>query len=179
MLGDVPNVASRAQSVAESDSVLIIAAVHELVSGLFLVEDRGPQQLKGIPHPVQLYRAIQPTVERRRTQRPAARTQTTFVGRDDDIQLLLSRWEGAREGHGQLVFVMGSQESGNRAWSANSVHASLTIHTYGSSALATNCFRAHLFTRSPRYSTKAWAGAATKALKSVSLCLSAGWNAQG
>ena len=107
VFGDAPNVASRVQSAAEPDSVLITAAVHELVAGLFVVEDRGAHQLKGIERPVQLYRAIQPTVARRRTHRPASRIQTPFVGRDDDMRLLLSRWERAREGQGQLVLVMG------------------------------------------------------------------------
>src|SRR5215471_20978427 len=46
--GDVPNVASSAQSAAQPDSVLITAAVHDLVSGLFVVEDQGEQRLKGI-----------------------------------------------------------------------------------------------------------------------------------
>src|SRR5215471_16661487 len=44
VFGDVPNVASRVQSAAEPDSVLITAAVQELVSGLFVVEDRGAHQ---------------------------------------------------------------------------------------------------------------------------------------
>jgi class 3 adenylate cyclase/predicted ATPase len=107
VFGEVPNVASRVQSTAEPDSVVITAAVHRLVSGLFVVEDYGAHQLKGIEHPVQLYRAIQPAVVRRRTQRSAARSLTTFVGREDDLRLLLSRWERAREGQGQLVLVMG------------------------------------------------------------------------
>ena len=64
VFGDVPNVASRVQSTAEPDSVVITAAVHQLVSGLFVVEDYGAHQLKGIEHPVQLYRAIQPAVAR-------------------------------------------------------------------------------------------------------------------
>src|SRR5215831_1833376 len=51
VFGDVPNVASRVQAAAEPDSVLITAAVHRLVSGLFVVEDRGAHQLKGIDHP--------------------------------------------------------------------------------------------------------------------------------
>ncbi len=107
VFGDVPNVASRVQSTAEPDSVVITAAVHQLVSGLFVVEDYGAHQLKGIEHPVQLYRAIQPTVVRRRAQRGAARSPTPFVGREDDMRLLLSRWERAREGQGQLVLVIG------------------------------------------------------------------------
>jgi len=107
VFGDAPNVASRVQSAAAPDSVVITAAVHELVAGLFVVEDRGAQQFKGIEHPVQLYRAIQPTAVRRRTHRTAARSVTPFVGREDDMRLLLSRWERAREGQGQLVLVIG------------------------------------------------------------------------
>src|SRR5215469_4921683 len=81
VFGDAPNVASRVQSAAEPDSVVITAAVHELVSGLFVVEDRGLYRLKGIEHPVQLYRAIRHTVVRRRTHGDSARTLMPFVGR--------------------------------------------------------------------------------------------------
>jgi class 3 adenylate cyclase/tetratricopeptide (TPR) repeat protein len=107
VFGDAPNVASRVQSAAEPNSVLITAAVHELVSGLFLVEDFGAHQLKGIAHPLQLYREVQPTAVRRHTRSAATRALTPFVGRDDDMRLLLSRWERAREGQGQLALLMG------------------------------------------------------------------------
>jgi hypothetical protein len=107
VFGDAPNVASRVQSAADRDSVVITAGVHELVSGLFVGEDRGAHQLKGIEHPLRLYRAIQPTVVRRRTHRTAPRSPTPFVGHEDDIRLLLSRWERASAGQGQLVLVMG------------------------------------------------------------------------
>jgi class 3 adenylate cyclase/tetratricopeptide (TPR) repeat protein len=107
VFGDAPNVASRIQSAAQPDSVMITAAVQELVTGLFVVEDRGAQQLKGIANPLKLYQVIQPTVARRRTQRAAARGLTPFVGREDDLDLLVSRWGRACEGQGQLVLVMG------------------------------------------------------------------------
>jgi predicted ATPase/class 3 adenylate cyclase len=107
VFGDAPNVASRVQSAAEPDSVVITAAVHELVSGLFVVEDRGLCRLKGIEHPVQLYRAIRHTVVRRRTPGGSARAVMPFVGREDDVRLLLSRWERVREGQGQLALVIG------------------------------------------------------------------------
>src|SRR6185437_11069482 len=51
MFGDAPNIASRVQTAAEPDTVVITAAVHDIVSGLFSVEDRGAQQLKGIEQP--------------------------------------------------------------------------------------------------------------------------------
>jgi class 3 adenylate cyclase len=85
VFGEAPNVAARVQSAAEPDSVVITGAVHELVAGLFVVEDRGAHQLKGIAHPLRLYRAIQPTVARRHTRRATSRIQTPFVGREDDI----------------------------------------------------------------------------------------------
>ena len=107
VFGDAPNIASRVQSAAAPDSVVITAAVYELLAGLFVVEDRGAQQLKGIEHPVQLYRAVQPTAVRRRAHRAAAHSVTPFVGREDDMRLVLSRWERAREGQGQLVLVIG------------------------------------------------------------------------
>jgi class 3 adenylate cyclase/tetratricopeptide (TPR) repeat protein len=107
IFGQTPNSAARVQALAAPDSVLITAAVHELVSGLFVVEDRGTHQLKGIEHPVRLYRAIQPTAARRRRPGAAVRSLTPFVGRKDEMRLLLSRWERAREGRGQLALVMG------------------------------------------------------------------------
>jgi class 3 adenylate cyclase/tetratricopeptide (TPR) repeat protein len=107
VFGDAPNLASRVQAVAEPDTVVITAPVHQLVSGLFVVENRGAHALKGIELPVQLYRAIQPSVVRRRTHGAAARVLTPFVGRDDEMRLLLSRWERACEGEGQLVVVAG------------------------------------------------------------------------
>src|SRR5215467_4758979 len=105
--GDVPKVASSVQSAAEPGSVLITAAVHDLVSGLFVIEDRWKQRLKGTEHPVQLYRVIQQSVARRRKHGAAARGQAPFVGREDEMRLLLNRWEQAREGRGQLVLVIG------------------------------------------------------------------------
>jgi len=41
VFGDAPNVAARVQTAAAPDTVLITADTHRLVSGLFVVEDRG------------------------------------------------------------------------------------------------------------------------------------------
>src|SRR5437879_4716809 len=53
VFGDTPNIAARVQVAAEPGTVLITDAVHRLVSGLFVVEDRGTPALKGIERPVQ------------------------------------------------------------------------------------------------------------------------------
>ena len=105
VFGETPNIAARVQSAAAPDSVLITAATHRLLSGLFVVDDAGSQQLKGIANPVELYRVLRATSVRGRLA--TARGLTPFVGREEELRLLLSRWERARGGEGQFVLVVG------------------------------------------------------------------------
>ncbi|MBI3628799.1 MAG: hypothetical protein HY217_04335 [Candidatus Rokubacteria bacterium] len=49
------NLAARLQALAEPDRVVISAATHRLVSGFFLIRDLGPQALKGMSAPVQVF----------------------------------------------------------------------------------------------------------------------------
>ena len=108
VFGDTPNIAARVQSAAEPGTVVITDAMHRLVSGLFVVEDRGAQALKGIERPVQLYRVVQPSGVRGRFEAAAAtRGLTPFVGREDELRLLMSRWERALEGEGQVALIVG------------------------------------------------------------------------
>jgi class 3 adenylate cyclase len=84
VFGETPNIAARVQAIAEPGTVLITDAAQRLVAGLFVVEERGAQALKGIERPVQLYRVIQPSGVRGRLQATAAaRGLTPFVGRED------------------------------------------------------------------------------------------------
>ena len=107
VFGSVPNVASRVQNAAVPDTVLITAAVHQLVSGLFVVEDMGAQAFKGIDQPVRVYRVIQPSGVRGRLAAAGARGLTPFIGRDDELRLLVNRWDQVCEGEGQVMLVVG------------------------------------------------------------------------
>jgi predicted ATPase len=78
------------------------------MSGLFVVEDRGTQTLKGIERPIRLYRIIRPSGARGHLQGAAAtRGLTPFIGRDDELRLLMNRWERAFEGNAQVVLIGG------------------------------------------------------------------------
>ncbi len=68
VFGDTPNIAARVQAAAEPDTVLITAATQRLVAGLFIVEERGAQRLKGVPEPVTLYRVVQASGVRSRLE---------------------------------------------------------------------------------------------------------------
>jgi len=105
---DAPNIASRVETTADPGTVLITAATHRLMSGMFVVEDLGAQTLKGIELPIQLYRVIQPSGVRGRLEATAAvRGLTPFVGREDELRLLMNRWERALNGEGQVAVIIG------------------------------------------------------------------------
>jgi class 3 adenylate cyclase len=80
VFGDTPNIAARVQAATAPGTVLITAATHRLVSGLFVVEDRGAQALKGIERSVQLYRIptrFSSTCQRRDKTTPACRSMAS------------------------------------------------------------------------------------------------------
>ena len=51
VFGQVTNIAARVQAAAEPDTILITGAVHRLISGMFVVEDRGNNLLRAWPIP--------------------------------------------------------------------------------------------------------------------------------
>jgi class 3 adenylate cyclase/predicted ATPase len=105
VFGEAPNIAGRLQGIAAPGTLLITAATHRLISGLFVVEALGPHQLKGISAPIEMFRVVRPTGVRGRLR--TARGLTPFVGREEEMRLLLSRWDRTREGEGQLVLIIG------------------------------------------------------------------------
>jgi class 3 adenylate cyclase/tetratricopeptide (TPR) repeat protein len=108
VFGEAPNIAARVQAAAEPGTVLITDAVHQLVLGLFVVESRGAVTLKGIERSLQLYRVVQPSGLRGRLEAAAViRGLTPFVGREDELRSLMTRWERIREGEGQVALVIG------------------------------------------------------------------------
>src|SRR5262249_19149205 len=90
VFGESPNSAARLQATAAPGTVLISAATHRLVSGLFVVEALGPRALMGITDHLELFQVVRPTGVRGRLQ--TARGLTPFVGREEELRLLLNRW---------------------------------------------------------------------------------------
>ena len=56
--GDAPNVAARVQALAEPGTVVVTARVQRQIAGLFVAEERGSHELKGVPEPVTLFRLV-------------------------------------------------------------------------------------------------------------------------
>jgi predicted ATPase/class 3 adenylate cyclase len=104
VFGEAPNVAARVQAAAEPGSVLITGSVQRQVAGLFIVEEKGAHELKGIAQPLSLYRVVRASGGGRRG---GMRALTSFVGREEDIATLLRRWDRVRAGEGQFIQIVG------------------------------------------------------------------------
>ena len=104
VFGEAPNVAARVQAAAEPGTVLVTGSVQRQTAGLFVVEDKGGHELKGVPQPVTLYRIVRASGGARRG---GARALTPLVGREDELALLARRWSRAIEGEGQFVQIVG------------------------------------------------------------------------
>ena len=102
--GDAPNVAARVQALAEPGTVVVTARVQRQIVGLFVAEECGSHELKGVPEPVTLFRLVRASGGGRRS---GQRHLTPLVGRDEEIAMLMRRWERARQGDGQLVLIVG------------------------------------------------------------------------
>jgi hypothetical protein len=102
--------------------------VQRQVAGLFVVEERGNHELKGVPEPVTLFRLVRASGGGRRS---GQRHLTPLVGRDEEMALLMRRWERARQGDGQLLLIVGEPGLG-KSRLIEEFHAGLrdTPHTW-------------------------------------------------
>jgi predicted ATPase len=106
-LGETPNLAARIQGQAEPDTVVLSATTQRLVAGLFECQELGPQELKGLPLPVSLYRVAKESEAQSRFEVAVQTGLTPLVGRDEELALLRRRWVQAQDGEGQVVLLSG------------------------------------------------------------------------
>jgi class 3 adenylate cyclase len=98
-LGDMVNVASRLQSLAGSGEILIGPETAALVKDRFELSDLGERELKGRRESVRV-RRIEAYVT---AQSVPSRRASAFVGRQEEIGLLLGAVDRVRDGESALI----------------------------------------------------------------------------
>ena len=106
VVGETPNLAARLQAAATPGTIAIDTTTRRLLGGLFEYRDLGGIEAKGFANRVQAYEVVRPSMVESRFE--ALRTATTpLVGRDEELDLLLRRWEQAKRGDGCVVLISG------------------------------------------------------------------------
>jgi class 3 adenylate cyclase/predicted ATPase len=106
-LGETPNVAARIQGLATPNTLVVSNATYRLIQGYFACQDLGAQTLRGVAEPVHVYRVLQESGARGRLDVAVTRGLTPLVGREQEVGLLLERWNQVKEGQGQVILLSG------------------------------------------------------------------------
>jgi class 3 adenylate cyclase len=107
VVGETPNLAARLQALAGPNAVVIAASTRRLVGNLFEYRDLGTFEVKGITGAVPAWQVLRSSALESRFEALRGSALTQLVGRDEELNLLLRRWERAKAGDGQVVLVSG------------------------------------------------------------------------
>jgi class 3 adenylate cyclase len=105
-MGDAINLASRMQTAAEPNTILISESTQRLIAPLFEFEDCGKIAVKGKEEPIQTYRPISERKGVTQT-RGIAGLASPMVGRQLEFSILMQVISDARSGRGSIVAVIG------------------------------------------------------------------------
>ncbi len=106
-LGETPNLAARLQEVAAPNTLVISAAILQLLGGFCACQPLGTPLLKGQAQPLAVYRVLYESVARSRLEAAGSAGLTPLVGREQEIGLLRERWAQVKDGLGQVVLLSG------------------------------------------------------------------------
>jgi class 3 adenylate cyclase len=104
VVGETPNLAARLQALAAPNTIVIANATRRQLGSLFDLSDLGPQTLKGFDIPQQAWQVLGQSDVASRFEALRSRA-TPLVGRDEELDLLLRRWAGAKSGEGRAVLI--------------------------------------------------------------------------
>jgi class 3 adenylate cyclase/tetratricopeptide (TPR) repeat protein len=129
VVGETPNLAARLQALAAPGTLVIAESTRRQLGGLFEVEDLGLQPLVGFTEPQRVWHVVGESGLLSRFE--ALRSDATpLVGRNEELDLLLRRWQQAKAGEGRVVLISGEPGIGkSRLTSELSRRAESKPHT--------------------------------------------------
>ena len=107
ILGDTPNLAARLQSLAQPGAVVISGRTKTIAGPQFEYLDLGKVEIKGLAKPVVAWQVAGKTAVTSRSHALQSSDFLPLIGRDEEMELILSRWKRARSGEGQVVLLSG------------------------------------------------------------------------
>ncbi|HEY3847230.1 MAG TPA: AAA family ATPase [Acetobacteraceae bacterium] len=118
VVGNTPNLANRLQTMAEPNSVLIDDTTQRLTAGLFEYRALSAISVRGYDAPIQAWQVLREAAIDSRFEALRAGGRIPLFGRDEELSLLMRRWEQARNGEGRVVLLSGEAGIGKSRLSA-------------------------------------------------------------
>lgn len=109
VIGEAPNIAARLQGLASRNGIVIGSLTKELTGDVFVYEDAGAQELKGITGRVKTWNVVGLRDENSdNDDYDGDIVVPKLVGRDEETGLLRRAWQSVQEeGRGQVVSISG------------------------------------------------------------------------
>ncbi|HEX3632669.1 MAG TPA: adenylate/guanylate cyclase domain-containing protein [Casimicrobiaceae bacterium] len=107
IVGETPNLAARLQAVADPGTILVSETTHQLLGRQFESHSRGEQTLKGFAKPVRVWQVGRETAVESRFAAIGSGGPSPLIGRIDEMEVLLQRWQATRQGNGQAILIQG------------------------------------------------------------------------
>ncbi|MGH6895080.1 MAG: AAA family ATPase [Geminicoccaceae bacterium] len=105
--GETPHLAARLQALAQPGAVVVAPNTRRLLGSRFELADLGPHNLKGFAKPIRAWQVLGESQIEGRFEAMHQADLAPLIGREEELQLLLSRWRRAKEGDGQVVLLSG------------------------------------------------------------------------
>ncbi|WP_395711640.1 ATP-binding protein [Reyranella sp.] len=106
LIGEVPNLAARIQQRAPSNGVVLSSFTHRLVERRIECRSLGTVELPGVRDPIALYESLGARAELDDPLHFRGALPAPPIGRDAEYNLIVSRWELAYSGNGQIGMVI-------------------------------------------------------------------------
>ena len=107
VIGETPNLAARLQEYAEHNTVVIESNTRRLTGGLFDYRELGEVALKGFAGDVRAWQVTGVGAAESRFEALRETGGAPLLGRDEELGLLLRRWQQAKSGEGCVVLLSG------------------------------------------------------------------------
>ncbi len=106
-IGETPNLAAQLQAVAAPGEIIVAASTRRLVGRMFDCRALADDERSGLPQSVEAWQVRGETAGVSRFEARRKGVLTPFVGRQEEMDLLLRRWTQAKAGEGRVVLLSG------------------------------------------------------------------------
>src|SRR5262249_49790518 len=107
VVGETPNLAARLQGLAPPNGVIIASSTKSLIGAKFDYNDLGIHFVKGLSEGAHAWNVTGSSRVESRFAAAVGSRLTPLVNREEEIALLLMRWQTATQGDGQVVILSG------------------------------------------------------------------------